>query len=226
MKNSNTGIWKVHDTSIWSVIAFDSARLWVAIDDMCFSSLENPALLVFFEVVAKLDTEVDVKARELFVLDTISFNILLIAYQKMMTLLLAFISKVFQDVNSNPTSSIAEALEFISFFVCSTSSWIFSEKETNKLSNSSWRAAEFLDAAKLKLSYKTISNVWKNKMLNGNLKINRVINVWTNSIGYRFQNRCQVCSKTVYSFPYNLQLETGELTRILQANKTRIWEAS
>ena len=89
---------------------------------MCFSSLENPALLVFFEVVAKLDTEVDVKARELFVLDTISFNILLIAYQKMMTLLLAFISKVFQDVNSNPTSSIADALEFISFFVCSTSS--------------------------------------------------------------------------------------------------------
>jgi hypothetical protein len=44
--------------------------------------LENPALLVFLEVVAKLDTEEDVTARELFVLVTISFSILLIAYQK------------------------------------------------------------------------------------------------------------------------------------------------
>ena len=68
----------------------------MAIEDICFSSLENPALLVFFEVDAKLDTEVDVTARELFVLDTISFSILLIAYRKM-TLLLAFISKVFNS---------------------------------------------------------------------------------------------------------------------------------
>lgn len=79
MRKNYTGIRKVHDTSIWSSIAFDSARLWVAIEDICFSRIENPALLDFFEFVVKLETVVDVKARELFVLDTISFNILLIA---------------------------------------------------------------------------------------------------------------------------------------------------
>jgi hypothetical protein len=60
--------------------------------------LENPALLVFLEVVAKLDTEEDVTARELFVLDTISFSILLIAYQKMTKLLLEFISETFNTL--------------------------------------------------------------------------------------------------------------------------------
>ena len=70
---------KVHDTSIWTVIAFDSVRLYVAIEEICFSRLEKPVLLVFLEFVVKLETEEDVTARELFVLDTISFNILLIA---------------------------------------------------------------------------------------------------------------------------------------------------
>lgn len=111
----------------------------------------------------------------------------------------------------NLTSSIAEALEFISFFVCSTSCCIFSEKETNKLSNSTWSAAEFFDALKwIKTNY--AKYVRQNNLLwtKSNILQFQQISKGFQWLFYRFQNRCQVCLKTVYSFPYNSQLEKGD----------------